>query len=136
MNLRGRILDVAHRPHRYIEAVIALVFILGGLYLLSPWYVPRGEPYVTEYGDDLTTYVSRIIFGVLYMIPGVMMLVGLKWDKKWLREHALFGAWLVILFTVVLSWVVYGLFPINWLAPLGIGLISAVIWLRARWEGK
>lgn len=132
-----RMIDVVYRPHHYIEYVLAIFIFVGALYIASPWYVSSGGGDVNPgLYSTLITETARYIFAFLFASPSLLILLG-KWKKnqKFVR-WGLFGTYNVVLFTVVLIWATNGLRPLNWLSVLMLGLISAILWIRTKWEDK
>jgi len=138
MSDMDRMIDVVYRPHHYIEYIIASFVLVGGLYIGSPWYVGASGGGDVNPGlyATLITETARYFFAFLFSFPSLCILVG-KWKQKknWVR-FGLYWSFIVIFFTVVLIWATNGLRPVTWLAPLMVGLISAVLWIRARWEDR
>jgi len=133
----GPIRFVADDPQRSVRLIIALALIIGGLYIVSPFYVPQVAPGVTTpIAQTLTTQISLYVFGFLYATPGFMIVYGTWRDNMKTIEHGLYWAYIVILFTVLLIWIIQGLFPMTWLSTFALGLIAAVKWIRLRWEAK
>jgi hypothetical protein len=138
MDSMDRMLDIVYRPHHYIEYVIALFILIGGLYIGSPWYVGSNNTADVNPGlyATLVTESARYIFSFLFSAPALLILFG-KWKKKTkFLQTGLYCAYIVIFFTVCLIWATTGLRPMNWLSPLALGIITAILWIRGKWENR
>lgn len=125
---------VARDPFRYIEFIIALLLIIGGLYIGSPFYLAAPEAGATAVGQALSNQTSYYIFAFVYALPGLSLFYGLIRRKdKWV-ELSLYWCYVLILFTVILILATTGLRPLTWLTTLSLGLISAILWIRKRYE--
>lgn len=125
---------VAENPFRYIEWILAIVLIAGGLYIGSPWFVAEPTTGTSALGQTLTSQISLYLFAVAYTAPGAIMALGLFLHKNNWVEGALFWSYIIILFTSLLSLLVNGLIPPRWLSTLSLGLIAAILWIRERYN--
>ncbi len=107
--------------------------MLVGLYTISPFYQAQTPIGTAPLAVAIATKFSLITFGVLYSIPGFAVLYSSYTDNPKWTNNGLYWAWVVILFTSVLIVAGNGLRPFTWLAPLALGLISAILWIRGRW---
>lgn len=124
--------DVGKNPLRYVEWVIAILIIVGGLYLFSPW-VDMSMESTSTVAQALQTKASIYAFAVFYTFPGVAMAYGLVKNKPRVIEVALYFTYIVLLFSAILTLVVNGLFPPRWLTILTVGVIAAILWLREKY---
>jgi uncharacterized membrane protein len=133
-----RMIDVVYRPHHYIEIIIAIFVLIGGLYIGSPWYIGSNTTADVNPGlyASLVTESARYVFAFLFSLPSILVLWGKFRKSKRLTQWGLYFSYIVILFTVVLIWATSGLRPLNWLSPFIIGLITATLWIRSKWEDK
>jgi hypothetical protein len=127
---------VAENPFRYIEWILAIVLIVGGLYLGSPWFQADPQTGASAIGQTLTSQISLYLFAVAYTAPGAVMATGLVLHKDGLIEGALFWTYIIVLFTSLLSLLVSGIVPPRWLSTLSLGLIAAILWIRERYNRK
>lgn len=124
---------------KYIEIVIAIVIIFGGVYLcLSPWIPGLVNPNGASSAllKALNSKLGLMIFGLIYFVPGVALIFGLLKDKIQIRKHSLFAIYLVVGFAQLLSIVTHGLIPPTFISPSGIGVIAAILWTRIKWEER
>lgn len=117
---------------RAILVVLSVVIMAFGAYAIGPWYV--GGP-TTSFGAVLESDLIRAIPTGFYIISGLYALTGCVFNKFDERLHARYwGSFLITVgftFMTALRLFTFGFTPVVWLLSLGLGLISAIIFL---WE--
>lgn len=124
------------RPLLVIEALVATAVIFGGLYIVSPFFIPAVS---SSSGAIFASFGGWFAFrgiGVAYLLPGLTVWYGVLLDNRRVRKWGMLGIFLVIFFFQVLSVLVNGWRPITWLYPTAVSIISAYCWLVIRWEDR
>ena len=115
-----------------ILAVLSVVLLAFGIYAIGPWYA--GGP-TTAFGAVLESDLIRAIPTGFYIIAGGFTLLGClfsRFDKRFRARYR--GALLLTTsyaFMTALRLFTFGFVPVVWVLSLGLGLISAIIFL---WE--
>lgn len=134
------------RPFFVIEAIVATAVIVGGLYVMSPFFIAAVGANSGALSAAFTNETSRIAVGFLYLVPGLTVWAGMLLSRKdnvkaqiaakKLRKWGLFSSFCIILFFQILGILTNGIRPIIWLYPMAVALIAAYTWVIVRWEDK
>lgn len=113
-------------PMLKIHLILALMLILYGMYIGSPFYVADSTT-----GLGLLFAQKWVIYltAITYFAPGAITLIGLhKASWSWLAAGS-FGMMLAFLFSTLLRLLVIGWIPAIWLFYLALVGISGVCYL-------
>lgn len=120
-------------PLTYIEIIIALSVLVGGLYILSPFLVVHislaDAPSLIQ---DLASTTGILILGIVAILNGIAMLYGIFAYRYKIRSAALFFNLLLRLYVVIATIAAQGIFPMDWLSNAVIMAVSAVCYLHLR----
>lgn len=127
----------ATRPIEAIESIIAIVCLVFGIYLASPFYVSSINSAVSLAFIDKP--VQKLFVAVfLFIIPSMPIILSLFFKsfatRQW-RAHSMFAMFVAFIFLTILRLITIGLVPAVWLFTLALGLISAVCYLYTRVRG-
>ena len=115
-----------------ILVVLSVVLLAFGVYAIGPWYI--GGP-TTAFGAVLESDLIRALPTGFYIISSLFTLTGCVSNKFNDKFHARYwGSFLITVgfsFMTALRLFTFGLTPVVWLLCLGLGLVSAIIFL---WE--
>lgn len=138
--MRGHLLKlfhhIANRPYIYLKWIVAILMVIGGLYIFGPWYLATAVPGATQgvLQQELVHSVVLKSFGAAYGGSGLMTIYGLVTGKRQWTARGLFLIFLFLTFTWVLIVAVNGLRPISWLQTLVISLFAAILYIRIKYE--
>lgn len=131
-----RRLGATSNPLIVIEWIIAIVTLVGGVYLLSPVFnvgllVSLNSPIA----QAVASSVGIIALAVISIFSALLLIAGIVNRKvKW-RSAALFINGLVRLYAFLAGLLINGLLPLTWLSPFALMLITFYIWGRIRKRG-
>lgn len=117
---------------KIISAIVGLVLLFFGLYMIGPWYVVVPNGAFAE-ASQMSTVYFRLVAGA-HIIAGVGMV------KAAFRRHNFFTRAATVLgmsmFSVMIATrlITIGLVPTIWVLQLGLMLIAATLALRAEGE--
>jgi Ni,Fe-hydrogenase I cytochrome b subunit len=128
--------SVAKRPMEAIEAIIALILFLTGVWFLTPWYTPNpGASSQLEIVDGITL---STIFGTVQIFmagPLLYALLRQSWSQRnKIRRLVTFTCFVLLTFYGFSGVILFGTQRLSWLQTFGLALISAVCHLRLKWE--
>lgn len=118
-----------HLVVRAIEYIIAIVTIVSGVYVLSPFLtlstsINGPSPLIATLGSTLAVH----IYGVFLLIAGFLLLYGLIKHKNWPCRQGLLIIALTRLYGVFGAIIVIGILPLTWLPTFTVFLIVSVLW--------
>lgn len=129
--LRGRIRG--RNPLTYIELMIAITSVIGGVYILSPFVVLNLPP---STGSTvilaITSQLGVAALGVAAIVSGLMIIWGILALRTRPRQWGLFLGILLRFYTVFATLLIYGLVPLNWMNSLVQALIMAVCYINLK----
>lgn len=136
MNPVNMFKNVAKRPQEAIEAIVALVLFLTGIWFMTPWYTPNpGASSQLRIIDGITL---SMVFGTIQILMGGPMLYALVragWKLRMrIRRLITFTSFLLLLFYGISGVVLFGTQRLSWVQTFGLAFISAVCHLRLKWE--
>jgi|SRR6478735_8232280 len=118
-----------------IKWVIAVMTLIGGAYLFTPLYeksqTVNGS---TPFADAISNPWSSYIWAGVLVVGSLLVIFGLVRDRPQIRSLGFFMIFLARFFQVLTTWLVVGLFPINWIYPFTLMLITIILWGMARTE--
>jgi len=117
-----------------VEGLVTLVPLLHGLWLISPYFETSASVgSLILNGDHL---VPRIIGLVQVVISGLHLYSLIKKPVEWevIRRGASFFLFHLYLFYAASSLILYGLGRVSWISTIVLAFISAVVYLRLKWE--
>ena len=124
-------------PLKVIKWIIAIVSIVGGLYVMSPLLSYSTAAFgAGALAQTIANPVGIFIFGFLFFASGALLAAGLIWDKKTWRAYGLFANILLRIYSLIGTWLTVGFLPLSWLSNLAVVLIAIVVYLAVRWEQK
>lgn len=128
------IADIRVKPMYYIEFVVGVVSVVGGLMILGPAFVTRPPTHFFEVFDVIGSEPAIAALGMLAILSGLLTIIGMMGNKLRLRSAGMFLQFMLRLYTLIGVLLVYGLYPLSWLSALTMTLISAIIWLNIKSE--
>lgn len=137
MHMKGlgyRLLRIRwHSPLTIVELIIAISTIVGGVYVLSPLldistYLHSASPLVATLGSD----IGILLFGLIFLISGILMLVGVIVGNYRLRSIGLFTNFMSRLYVILATFIIQGFLPLTWVSNFTIGVIAIVCYLVVR----
>jgi hypothetical protein len=111
-------------PVYVIGVILSVVLLLFAVYFIGPWYPVEGGGAIAAAAGAQTT---RAVLGIFYTVAGGLTLLGISHHR--LRAYGTFGMFLAYLFVGMLRLFAIGVFPVVWLFPLALALVSGVIYL-------
>lgn len=137
MKLSVRFDDRKRSPLKVIKWIIAIVSIIGGLYVMSPLLTYSSATFgAGALAQTIANPTGIFIFGFLFFASGALLAAGLVWDKKSWRAYGLFANILLRIYSLIGTWLTIGFLPLTWLSNFALILIAIVVYLAVRWEQK
>lgn len=137
MKLSVRFDDRKRSPLKVIKWIIAIVSIIGGLYVMSPLLTYSSATFgAGALAQTIANPTGIFIFGFLFSASGALLAAGLVWDKKSWRAYGLFANILLRIYSLIGTWLTIGFLPLTWLSNFALILIAIVVYLAVRWEQK
>jgi len=137
MKLSVRFDNNKRSPLKVIKWIIAIVSIVGGLYVMSPLL----QYSTAQFGagglaQTIANPTGIAIYGILFFASGALLMAGLIWDKKSWRAYGLLANIMLRIYSLIGTWLTVGFLPLSWLSNLAVILISIVVYFAVRWEQK
>lgn len=115
---------------------VAVMMFLFGLYVVSPFYVVANTAAIAQaFGSS---HAQRALVGlVLYVIPSLPVIASLfsrKFKTPTWYARGCFGMFIGLLFLSILRIITIGVFPLQWVFSLTLGLVLGVCYLY--WRAK
>lgn len=122
--LRREFQWIVDNPLYAIIGVLAVIMLVFGVYLGSPWYVPGPD---ATAGNIFESRWSQFIVSLAYCTPSAIAIYGLIRKSRRAITSAAFWLFFIYLFATILRISVIGWVPFTWLFILCGGLIAGVI---------
>lgn len=119
-------------PWETVLVIIALIMLVFGLYLVSPWYPQIPALSTAVFAQVFQSANERMFLAIFYVGAPLLTLAGIATKKRrWTKTGAL-GLFMIYLFAALLRISTVGFTPVYWLFILGLGLIAGVARLQLK----
>lgn len=133
MGLFSRFRFWGRNPLTIVELIIGIFSMVGGLYVISPIMqysvaVNGATPTILL----LSHPIAIAIYGAIFIISGLLIVLGV-WKRKYqLRSWGLFSNILVRMYGLTGTFIIQGFLPLTWLSTLVVILIAVVCYVTVR----
>lgn len=118
---------ITFRPLSVIETILAVVLVIFGIYLDSPFY--ESFP-TTSIGAVFEADLARLLISLVYLVPPALLLIGHRKSSDKFRSVGLFGIFLAYFFITILRLATFGWQPLSWLFTLALAIIAAIVFIN------
>jgi hypothetical protein len=137
MKLSVRFDNNKRSPLKVIKWIIAIVSIVGGLYVMSPLLNYSTAAFgAGALAQTIANPIGIFTFGLLFTASGALLVAGLIWNKKTWRAYGLLANIALRIYSLIGTWLTVGFLPLSWLSNLAVILIAIVVYLAVRWEHR
>jgi len=130
----GFVRKTAIHPMDVVEVISALAVFIHGLWLLSPYFMTSSSVSALILNGDSS--LPRVIGFTQVVVTGALF-YALARKTKWrevIRRGTAFFVFTLYLFYGASSLILYGLGRVTWITTFALAFISAVVYLRLKWE--
>jgi len=114
-------------PLRLLETVIAVTSLISAAYFFTPLYAIGRAIHPTPLTMVLTSAAMSWLWAAVLAVGAILILYGLYRNLTQFRSAGFFLLFLARLYQVIAIFIVAGPIPLQWLAPLTLGLICLVL---------
>lgn len=124
-------------PLKIIEWIISIVTIIGGLYVVSPLLSYSTANFgAGAIAQTIAHPIGILIFGVIFLVSGLLLAYGLLKDIPKVRSFALMMMIACRTYSLIGTWITIGFLPLTYLSNVALIFIAVVVYLVIRWEQK